>query len=118
MYDIHTWGEVELEPEVERWLRRLPDEEFGRAAFYIDLLGDRGAALGHPYTSQLDGKLRELRFWLGERRFRISYFIATGRRIALLTVFEKTAQREKAQIERARGAMETCIARGHTAEED
>jgi hypothetical protein len=113
-----VWGEVELEPEVEHWLRTLTDDEFGRAAFYFDLLGDRGSALGFPYTSQLDGKLRELRFWLGERRFRISYFIATGRRIVLLTAFEKTARREQAQIERARRAMATCIARRHTAEED
>ncbi len=34
------WGEVELEPEVEDWLRALPDEEFGRVALYVDLLGE------------------------------------------------------------------------------
>jgi hypothetical protein len=31
-------------------------------AFYIDLLADQGPLLGEPYTRQLDGKLRELRF--------------------------------------------------------
>lgn len=57
-----AWGSVELEPEVVEWLEGLPDDQFGRVEFYIDLLADRGAQLGEPYTRQLQGKLRELRF--------------------------------------------------------
>ena len=60
-----AWGAVELEPEVADWLERLPDEEFGRVEFYVDLLAERGPLLEYPYTSQLRGKLRELRFYLG-----------------------------------------------------
>jgi hypothetical protein len=60
-----TWGAVELEPEVVAWIRGLPDEEFGRAEFYIDLLAEKGVHLDQPYTRQLRGKLRELRFYLG-----------------------------------------------------
>jgi len=52
-------------------------------AFYIDLLAERGPLLGEPHTRQLDGKLRELRFWLGNRLIRISYWIAPDRRIIL-----------------------------------
>jgi hypothetical protein len=37
-----TWGVVELEPEVEKWLESLPTALFARAAFYVDLLGDQG----------------------------------------------------------------------------
>lgn len=44
--------------EVENWLEGLSDENFGRAAFYIDMLADRGVELGEPYTRQLSGKLR------------------------------------------------------------
>ncbi|GAB3860728.1 hypothetical protein ACFFMR_23720 [Micromonospora andamanensis] len=33
-----TWGAVELEPEVEKWLESLPTALFARAAFYVDLL--------------------------------------------------------------------------------
>lgn len=40
-----TWGTIELEPGVEAWLIGLTDEEFGRAAFYIDLLEDLGVHL-------------------------------------------------------------------------
>lgn len=47
---------------------------------------------------------------------RITYYIATGRRIILLTVFRKQRQRERAEIDRAVLVMEKCIAEGHTAE--
>ncbi|MEU7959635.1 type II toxin-antitoxin system RelE/ParE family toxin [Micromonospora humida] len=59
-----AWGSVELEPEVRDWLEELPSTDFARAAFYIDLLASRGVLLGEPHTRQLDGKLRELRFYL------------------------------------------------------
>ena len=113
-----TWGIVELEPEVNRWLEGLSDEDFGRAEFYLDLLEREGVHLGEPYTRQLRGKLRELRFYLGRERMRVSYFILSGRRIVLLTVFRKTRQREEAEIDRAEAAMRRCIAEGHSAEED
>lgn len=113
-----TWGRVELEPEVQSWLEDLSDEEFGHVAFYIDLLEAQGVHLGEPYTRQLRGKLRELRFHAGRERIRVSYYVATGRRIVLLTVFRKTKPREEAEIDRAARAMQRCIAEGHTAEED
>ncbi|WP_218020511.1 type II toxin-antitoxin system RelE/ParE family toxin [Nocardia beijingensis] len=63
------WGIVELEPEVRDWVERLPAVAFARVAFYIDLLEDKGPLLGEPYTRQLDGKLRELRFFWTVSRF-------------------------------------------------
>jgi hypothetical protein len=39
---------------------------------YIDLLEEQGALLGEPYTKQLDGKPRELRFHLGRRPARVT----------------------------------------------
>ena len=111
-----TWGRIELHPEVVDWLQELSDDDFGHAAFYIDLLADRGTLLGEPYTRQLRGKLRELRFHLGREERRISYFIAAGRRIVLLTVFRKTKPRETAQIDRAEAAMKRCVSESHTAE--
>lgn len=115
-----AWGSVELEPEVVGWLEGLPDDQFGRVEFYIDLLADRGAQLAEPYTRQLQGKLRELRFYLGMQgdAVRITYYIATGRRIILLTVFRKQRQRERSDIDRAVRAMEKCIAKGHTVEDE
>jgi hypothetical protein len=111
------WGTVELEAEVVSWVEALPDREFGRVEFYIDLLAERGPLLGEPFTRQLRGKLRELRFHLGARgdAVRLSYFIASGRRIILLTVFRKQRQREEAEIERAYRAMRRCIEERHEA---
>lgn len=112
-----SWGEVELEPEVDAWLTRLDDSSFGRAAFHIDLLEEKGPLLDEPYSRQLAGKLRELRFYVGRQRMRISYYIAKGRRIVLLTVFAKTQARERQEVARAERAMERCIAEGHTVED-
>ena len=117
---VVTWGTVELEPEVADWLEELPDDQFGRVEYYIDLLADRGPQLREPYTRQLRGKLRELRFYLGPTgdAVRITYFLATGRRIILLTVFRKQRRRERAEVDRAIRVMESCIAEGHIGEDE
>lgn len=113
-----AWGNVELEPEVRDWLEELPTTLFARAAFYIDLLAEQGPLLGEPYTKQLDGKLRELRFHLERDAVRVTYWIASGRRIVLLTVFSKTRLREEREIERARRALARCVAKRHTVDEE
>ncbi|HTE84808.1 MAG TPA: type II toxin-antitoxin system RelE/ParE family toxin [Dehalococcoidia bacterium] len=110
------WGEIEQEPEVEQWLLSLSTAAIYHVAYYIDMLAEQGVHLGEPYTRQLDGKLRELRFFLGRDRHRISYYVASGRRIILLTVFAKDRRRERGEVERARRAMIRCIAEGHTAD--
>ncbi|MEV4545069.1 addiction module toxin RelE [Micromonospora sp. S4605] len=112
-----TWGSVELEPEVRDWLEALSTTDFARAAFYIDLLASQGVLLGEPHTRQLDGKLRELRFYLEREAVRVTYWIASDRRIILLTVFRKTRMREDREIERARRALERCVAERHTVHE-
>jgi hypothetical protein len=112
-----AWGTIELEPEVEEWLFSLNLAEFGHVAFYIDLLADRGPLLGEPYSRQLTGKLRELRFYVGRDQRRISYYLAGDQRAILLTVFRKERRHERAEIERARRAMERCVREEHTAEE-
>ena len=92
---------VELEPEVQARLHELPTARFATAAFDIDMLAEKGPLLGELYTRQLDGKLRELRFHLDRQALRITYWIATGRRIILLTVFVKSPMREARELERA-----------------
>lgn len=108
-----SWGSIELEPEVRTWLEALSSRQFAVAAFSIDLLAERGPLLGEPYTRQLDRKLRELRFHLRGRPVRITYWIAPGRRIVLLTVFVKTRMRETGEVERARRALARCRYEDH-----
>jgi hypothetical protein len=116
--DGMAWGQVELEPEVAGWLESLDDQRWAQALFHLDWLEERGVLLGEPYTRQLSGKLRELRFYCGGERARITYWIAPGRRIIALTVFAKTRMRESAEISRAAQAMTRCRQEGHTADED
>lgn len=108
------WGEVELEPEVRDWYLALDEEDQARVGFHVDRLSEMGPLLDEPFTKQLDGKLRELRFYLGGRPTRITYWIASNRRIILLTVFVKTRQRERREVDRARRAYQQCIAERHT----
>ncbi|NGY61758.1 type II toxin-antitoxin system RelE/ParE family toxin [Lentzea sp. NEAU-D13] len=110
-------GAVELEPEVRDWLEELNTVQFATAAFYVDLLANEGVHLSEPYTRQLDGKLRELRFYLDGNAVRITYWIASGRRIVLLTVFRKTRMRESQEVARARRALARCIDQLHTVDE-
>ncbi|MEU3163809.1 type II toxin-antitoxin system RelE/ParE family toxin [Streptosporangium sp. NPDC006930] len=109
---------MELEPEVDEWFDTLDQERQETAAFYVDLLADRGVLLDEPYTRQLRGKLRELRFHLDREAVRITYWIAPGRRIIMLTVFRKQRMRESAEIERAWRAMQRCSAEAHTVDEE
>jgi hypothetical protein len=108
------WGSIEREPEITAWLNQLSTEQFQHVRFYVELLREKGPTLQGDYTTQLDGKLRELRFFVGRERVRISYWIAPGRRIILLTQFRKTKQRETREVARAKRAFNKCVQEGHT----
>ena len=99
--------EVEIEPEVRSWLPRLPDRDFGRVDFLVGLLAERAQDLGEPYTRHLGGKVRELRFHLLREQTRVTYWLAPGRRVILLT-FRKTRSAEVAEVARALRAQEIC----------
>jgi hypothetical protein len=110
-------GSVELEPEVRGWLEGLGTAQFATAAFYVDLLAEQGLLLGEPYTRQLDGKLRELRFHQDRSAVRVAYWIAPGR-IVLLTVFSQTRMREDREVDRARRVLARCITEAHTSDDE
>lgn len=100
--------EVEIEPEVRSWLASLSDRDFGRADFLVGLLAEHAADLGEPYTRHLGGKVRELRFHLLRQQTRVTYWLAPGRRVILLTVFRKTRGAETAEVARALHAQKIC----------
>jgi hypothetical protein len=106
--------DIEVEPEVRSWLDGLPLRQYAKAEAAADLLAERAQTLGEPYSRHLAGKVRELRFALGRGDVRVSYWLAPGRRVVLLTVFAKTRQRERAEVERAVAAQAACE-RGHAA---
>ena len=102
---------VEVEPEVRAWLTGLSDRDFGRVDFLVGLLAEQAETLGEPYTRHLGGKVRELRFHLLTQQTRVTYWLAPGRRVILLTVFRKTRSAETAEVVRALQAQEICQAR-------
>lgn len=79
---------------------------------------EQGNRLRMPHSRALGDGLLELRFDLGRSAFRLTYFLATGRRIVLLTVFQKQRMNERQEVELARRAMKRCVAEGHTANDD
>jgi hypothetical protein len=82
--------EIEIEPEVRSWLAQLSDRDFGRVDFLVGLLAEHAEDLGEPHTRHLGGKVRELRFHLLRQQTRVTYWLAPGRRVILLTDFHKT----------------------------
>jgi phage-related protein len=60
---------------VQHWLDGLPDEVRGKVLARIELLAEHGPTLDHPYTSQIEGKLREVRLRFGKTRYRVLYFL-------------------------------------------
>ena len=101
---------VEIEPEVRSWLSGLTARDFGRVDFLVGLLAEHAADLGEPYTRHLGGKVRELRFRLLAQQTRVTYWLAPGRRVILLTVFRKTRSAEVAEVARALQAQKNCEA--------
>lgn len=100
--------EVEIEPEVRSWLASLSDRDFGRVDFLAGLLAGHAQDLGEPYTRHLGGKVRELRFHLLRQQTRVTYWLAPGRRVILLTVFSKSRSAETAEVTRALRAQMIC----------
>ena len=85
---------VKAEPEVRSWLAGLSDRDFGRVDFLAGLLAEQA----------------ELRFHLLTQPTRVTYWLAPGRRVILLTVFRKTRSAETADVSRALQAQKACEA--------
>jgi hypothetical protein len=88
----------------------LSDRDFGRVDFLVGLLAGQAETLAEPYTRHLGGKVRELRFHLLAQQTRVTYWLAPGRRVILLTVFRKTRSAETAEVGRALQAQKICEA--------
>ena len=105
---------IELEAEVREWLARLPPNHYERVEAHADNLAENAETLVEPYSRHLGGKVRELRFRLDGQSVRITYWLARRRRVILLTVFRKTRQCQRDEVNRAIHAQAACEA-GHAA---
>jgi hypothetical protein len=92
---------------VKNWLDGLlSDEARGKVLARINLLAEHGPALDFPFTSQIEGRLREMRLRFGKTRYRILYFFDDNRSGILLHGFSKdTATVEEADKKIGRARM-------------
>lgn len=79
--------EIELEPEVEGWIRSLSGHDYAHVAIQIERLEELGSAIREPWSKPLGDGLCELRFNLRTVSWRISYYFAPTRRVVLVTCF-------------------------------
>ena len=77
---------------VMKWLDTLPEDVRGKVIARIDLLKEGGPTLDYPYTSQIDGRLREIRLRFGKTRYRVLYFFDDNRTAILLHGLTKNTQ--------------------------
>jgi phage-related protein len=87
-------------------MESLPKDIRGRVIARIHLLKQGGPTLDYPYTSQIEGRLREVRLRMGKTRYRVLYFFDEERTAVLLHGFTKnTAAVEEADRRIGRGRM-------------
>ncbi|MUN35042.1 type II toxin-antitoxin system RelE/ParE family toxin [Actinomadura litoris] len=108
---------IELEPEVVTWLDALTFTQYQRVMRNVDdYLVERGDILDGNHTRALREGVRELRLFLRETTWRITYWLPTGRGrvVVLLTVFQKVRNDMQIRdIERAVKMRHVCEA-SHT----
>lgn len=69
---------------VRYWLDALPEVARVKLLAGINLLAEHGPTLDYPFTSQVEGRLRELRVRAGRTRYRVLYFSDRNRTAILL----------------------------------
>jgi phage-related protein len=117
-WQIEFFEEQDGARPVQAWLDGLPGAVRGKVLARIDLLAQHGPTLDHPYTSQIEGKLREVRVRLGKTRYRVLYFFDESRVGVLLHGFTKnTAAVEETDKRIAHARMVQHAERGEHHEE-
>ena len=74
---------------VEDFLNGLDKPSRAKVLGLIQFLADQGPTLPFPYSSQVRGKIRELRTRYGRENLRVLYFGASAREWVLLHGFTK-----------------------------
>ena len=92
---------------VEDFLKALPIGHRAKAVAIVKLLESQGPTLPFPYSSQVKGKLRELRTQQGKDKLRILYFADSRRSFILLhAVLKKSDKLDVGDIRVAEERME------------
>jgi len=97
---------------VEEFLLGLPVAPRAKALAIIRILEEHGPNLPFPYSSQVRGRLRELRTQFGRTKIRILYFADTRRVFVLLHgVLKRTERLDESDIRTAEKRMRQHLGR-------
>ena len=97
---------------VRDFLNKLDKPPRAKVLALIRLLAEQGPALPFPYSSQVQGKIRELRTQHGRENLRVLYFGSSAREWVLLHGFiKRTRQTSVGDVRIAEARMATYIER-------
>ncbi len=97
---------------MEEYLTSLPVQHRAKLLALIKMLEQEGPNLPFPYTSQVRGKLRELRTQQGKDKLRILYFGNARRMFILLHgIVKRSAKLPQEDIHIAEARMELHVRR-------
>jgi len=93
MWEIEYYEDSEGQQPVKEFIDALDIKAKAKVARTIDLLEEFGINLSMPYAEHIEGNLWELRARLSNKRYRIIYFLNTGKVFVLLHGFVKKTQK-------------------------
>jgi hypothetical protein len=106
-WPVDLYVDADGSAPVEAFLDSLSPEARAKALALIQVLKVHGPNLPFPYSSQVVGKMRELRTQYGREKIRILYFADEKRTFILLHGFlKRTARLEAAELRQAESRME------------
>ena len=107
MWSFEFYAENGREP-VRDFLLSLQPKPRGKILQAIQILSEFGINLPFPYSSQVEGRLRELRTHYGRNQYRILYYCDQNQVFVLLHAFQKRSQKlPRREVRIALERMET-----------
>ncbi len=93
MWRYEFYQDAEGNEPVKDFLLSLDAKRRGKLLQIIQILSEFGPNLPFPYSSQVEGKIRELRTHYGKTLYRILYYCDSEGVFVLLHAFEKRTKK-------------------------
>ena len=93
MWSYEFYSDDQGYEPVREFILSLDEKRRGKVLQIIQILSEFGPNLPFPYSSQIKGKLREMRIHYGKSQLRIIYYLNSEGIFMLLHAFEKKSQR-------------------------
>ena len=112
MWEICYYETARGSYPIQEFIDRQNAKTKAKIARTIDMLEQFGILLGLPYAKHIEGDLWELRTRLENNRYRIIYFLSTGRNFILLHGFvKKTGKIPPKELKIARNRRDAFLAK-------